>query len=112
MSYGVVRIGDRDVPMQANAASPIRYKQVFHKNIMPLFTEELPEAEAQEMLMELAYVMASAPPLSYDGYIAWLEQFDALDFFTAPVIEGIRDIYAGNLVTGSEVKKSPDLQTD
>lgn len=116
MSYAVVRIGGTDVPMRANAATPIRYKQVFHKNIMPLFTGTIPEDEAEEMLMELAYVMAcsaAAPapePLNYtyEGFVLWLEGFDALDFFVEETVTAIRNVYAGNLVTASELKKSPD----
>lgn len=119
MSYGIVKIGAVDVPMRANAATPIRYKQTFHKNIMPLFTGTLPEEEAEESLVELAYIMAcSAAPAggalnyTYDGFVAWLEGFDALDFFVDETVTAIRNVYAGNLVTGSEVKKNPDQPSD
>lgn len=116
MSYAVVRIGEQDVPMRANAMTPIRYKQVFHKNIMPLLSGDIPEDEAEEMLVELAYVMAcsaAAPapdPLNYtyEGFILWLEGFDALDFYVGDTVTAIRNVYAGNLITGSELKKSPD----
>lgn len=112
--YSVVKIGGHEVPMESNAATPIRYKQLFHRNLLPVFRGTVEEDTAEEMLMELAFIMAMSAAgedmnkLSYDKYIAWLECFGALDFFDEEVVAAIRDVYIGNLVTDSEVKKNQD----
>lgn len=113
--YSVVKIGGHDVPMEANASTPIRYKQLFHRNLLPVFRGTVEEDTVEEMLPELAFIMAMSAAgedmnkLSYDRYIAWLEQFGALDFFDEEVVTAIRDVYIGNLMTDSEVKK---IKTD
>lgn len=112
--YSVVKIGGHDVPMEANAATPIRYKQLFRRNILPIFRGTVEEDTAEEMLPELAFVMAMSAAgedmnkLNYDRYITWLEQFGALDFFAEETVTAIRDVYTGNLITDSEVKKNQD----
>ncbi len=116
--YKVVRIGQHEIPMQANAATPIRYKQVFHRNIMSVFLGTVEEEAAEEMLCELAYIMAMSAAgedmtkLTYDGFVEWLEQFDALDFFVEPAVSAIRDVYIGNMIGESDVKKNQDQPTE
>lgn len=108
--YREIMIGKESVPMKSNAATPIRYRQVFHKDIL----KELSEAEkntalAMDSISQLAYIMAMTgsgadmSQLNEEKYIAWLEQFETFDFIEAS--EAIVDVYLGNTTTTSEAKK-------
>lgn len=116
--YGIVKIGAYDIPLEANASTPIRYKQLFHRNLLPFFMGQTSEEENGEMLPEMAYVMAMSAAredmnrLTYDGYISWLEKFDALDFYDSTTVTKIRDIYMGNAIGESEVKKNQDQASE
>jgi hypothetical protein len=50
--------------------------------------------------------------LSYEDYIEWLEGFEALAFTNQETASTLIDIYQGNQIADSEVKKNPDQQTD
>lgn len=114
MSYGVVKTGTRDVPMLANGATRIHYQHVFGRNLNSFFLMKMSDEENADVVGELAYIMASAAAgadmrkLNYDGYINWIEGFDALDFATEEAAIQIIDIYQSNSVPSSEVKKNQD----
>ena len=116
MAYAVIRIGGKDVPMMSNAATPIRYRQVFRRNLNAFFLGKMPEEDSADIPGELAYIMAKSASgadmnkLSYDDYISWLTGYEALDF--AAATKQILDVYQNNLETDSEVKKNQDQQTD
>lgn len=116
MAFGIVKIGNKEIPMASNAATPIRYRQVFHKNLNSFFLGKMPEEESSEMVGELAYIMAKSGAgadmnkLSLDDYMEWLTGFGALDFDAA--VKDIIGLYQGNLVTDSEVKKNQDQPSD
>lgn len=115
--YGVIKVGERDLPLLANAATPIRYKQVFHRSLMPFFLGQESDGDSAEMVGELAYVMARAAEgadmnkLSFDDYVNWLEGFDAMAFSKPDTAGKVMDIYAGNQTTDAEVKKNHDQPT-
>lgn len=115
MAYAVLKIGGKDVPMMSNAATPIRYRQVFRKNLNSFFLGKMPEEDAADLPGELAYIMAQAASgadmnkLSYDGYVDWLQGFEALDFASA--VTPIINVYQNNLASDSEVKKNQDQPT-
>lgn len=112
--YGVIKIGEKDVPMLATAATPIKYRQVFQKNLLPYFMGKATDDEAAEMIGELAYIMASdadrrdSMKLSLDGYVKWLEGFDPLAFVDGDVVNGIIALYQGNSYTQATAKKNQD----
>ena len=109
-----VKIGNITVPMLANGATPLRYKMIFHKDLISEFQDATENAEkAMESLPELAFIMAMTAK-SKDGkqdlsklnlnlYMEWLEQFDPMDLPMAS--EQIVNLYLGNTVTSSEPKK-------
>lgn len=115
---GRINAGGRTIEVLANAATPIRYKQVFHRNLMGFFLGKETEENNAEMVQELAYIMARAAEradmgkLSYEDYIEWLEGFEALAFSNQETASALIDIYQGNQIADSEVKKNPDQQTD
>lgn len=118
MAYGIIKIGEKEVPMRATAATPHRYKQVFRSDVMPYFEEscKASPSEYAEMISKLAYIMAKSAEgadmtkLSQEDYFSWLDGFNAFDFATSENVIAIANIYAGNAETFQTVKKSPDPQ--
>ncbi len=100
--YRVIKVGDKEVPMKANAATPIRYRQVFGKNLLPYFMGKATDEDVAEMLGELSYIMAKSAEgadmmkLSLDGYVEWLEGFAPLDFVDEKTVTAIIGLYQGN----------------
>ena len=109
--YRTVKIGDKDINLLANGATPIRYRMVFGRDIL----SELQKADQDGGLMassisELTYIMAMSADDSVDmskinvnTYVKWLEQFEAFDITMAA--DQIIDVYMGNTTTTSEIKK-------
>lgn len=112
--YRVIKVGEKEVPMKANAATPIRYRQVFNKNLLPYFMGKATDEDAAEMIGELAYIMSSSATgadmtkLSLEGYVEWLEGFDSMDFVNTDTVTAIINLYQGNEETHADLKKNPD----
>ena len=110
--------GGREIQMQANAATPVRYRQVFKKNILTYLTGAATDEESTAMLSELAYIMtrsyekADMNKLGMDDYIAWLEGFEALDFATESVATEIMAIYQNQKLPESKSKKKTGQQIE
>lgn len=109
--------GERTVGMMANAAIPIRYRNIFRKDLMADLTKMISDPESlnadamngiTDMVPQLAFVMAMAADkrdmkiLSYEMFIEWMEQFSA-EAFTDKSAE-IIGIYFGNTGSESEAK--------
>lgn len=109
-----VKVGDITVPMLANGATPIRYKMLFHKDILAEFKGIEGDESKIVTIGEIAFVMAMQAKanngeydlarLNEDDYMEWLEQFNPLDIEMAS--DKIIDVYVGNTVTSSEPKKN------
>ena len=105
-----IKIGEHAVPMVANAATPIRYKQIFKRDLLVTMTES-EGVEIGILVQELGYVMAMAAAkvdmglLNEDSYIAWLEGFEAMDFMDEAVAVDVMGLYQGNKETSVEPKK-------
>ena len=113
--YGEIKVGGINVPMLANAATPLRYKQLFGKDLLTEFQgAQDDQAKVVESIPELAFIMAMAAKakegkqdlnlINQAKYMEWLEQFDPMDL--PMVSEQIVNLYLGNTVTSSEPKKS------
>lgn len=109
-----VKIGGITVPMLANGATPIRYKHIFHKDLIAEFQGAQDDySKVTNSMPELAFVMAKQAEakerkvdmnlLSEDEYVEWLEQFDPMDLPYAS--EQIVELYMGNNTTTTEAKK-------
>lgn len=109
-----VNIGGITIPMLANGATPIRYKHVFHKDIITEFQQAQDDySKVVNSIPELAFIMAMQAQnkevggdlnlLNEDKYMKWMEQFDPMDLPLAA--DQIVDLYMGNNVTTSESKK-------
>lgn len=80
---GTVKIGDRDVVMVANGATPFLYKKVFRKDFLATT-----QKEDLDVYTELGYIMAMQAEkplvelvngLSIEDFYAWVEEFEAMD---------------------------------
>lgn len=109
--YREIKVGGKSIPMLANGATPIRYRQAFGSDILVEFqkAEEEGGAIVASSISQLGYIMAKAAEkadmsnLNIDTYTEWLEQFEPLDL--AMATEDIIGLYMGNAKTTSEVKK-------
>lgn len=115
--FKVVKIGEKDVPLQANAATGIRYKQVFKKDLLQQvdMVNETDAMISADMLMELAFIMAMSAEkhdmnrLNYDAFVEWLEDFEFMDFLAEDVASEIMAVWQGNREQSVTPKKK-DVQ--
>ncbi len=109
-----IEIGGITVPMLANGATPIRYRYVFHKDIITEFQQAQDDySKVVNSMPELAFIMAMQAKaqdgaidlnlLNEDKYLEWVEQFGAMDLPMAS--EQIINLYLSNNATSSEPKK-------
>lgn len=114
--YKLITLGGHDVEMVANAATPYRYKQIFHEDLLQFLTGKKSEEEQSLALQQLAYVMAMQgqkadfDKLNFDTYMEWVEQFDAMDLINKAKAGEIMAVYAGNQKTNSVAKKNKEQQ--
>lgn len=107
---GKVKLGNIEVGMAANAATPIIFNQVFHIDLL----RELTDADvdkALDVFTRLAFIMANQDQdksvrelmsLTEDDFFEWLQGFEPTAFFGA--INEIKSIYFGNKTSTSNPK--------
>ncbi len=109
----LVKIGEKEVEMRATAATAVRYRNVFHGDIMTELMEMNPEkidAKVIEKIQQLGFIMAKTAEganmsaLTQDDYLEWLDNFDSVDLRTAS--KDIVTIYIGGKMSSSELKKT------
>lgn len=109
-----VKIGEQTIPMLANGATPIRYRQLFHKDVITKMNSGANADDAVEIASELAYIMAQAAEkadmseLNMDKYYEWLEKFEPFDITQAA--EQIISVYVGQNAVTSTAKKKPSAK--
>ena len=111
--FGKVKIGEKEVEMVSNGATPYRFKQIFHKDLLKFFADAVngkaDDGEAADMASRLGYVMAmqaakaDLTKLNEDTFIDWLEAFEANDVILAA--EDIMGVYGRNMDQTSVAKK-------
>lgn len=89
-----ITIDGQELEIAANAATPFRFRQLFHKDLLQILgNEEKAEAEGIEAISELAFVMAKQAEgadlskVTQDEFYGWLEGFGPMAF-----IESAQDI--------------------
>ena len=109
-----ITVGEKELNLLANAATPIRYKMVFSSDLMVEFnqlnTGKKDGGEMLEITTQLAFIMnrqadcdkKELSALSKDSYVEWLEDFGAMDFVNAS--EAIINTYLGTTGTTSKSK--------
>ena len=104
--YKKVTIDGKELEFTANAATPYRYKQVFHRDLLKILgNEENAESEGLEAVTELAFIMTKQAErvdmgkLNYEEFITWLEGFGPMAFIDAA--EEIIGVYMDSQKTTS-----------
>ncbi len=104
--YKKVTIDGKEIELASNAATPFRYKQVFHKDLLQIFgDQDKAETEGAETIMELAFIMAKQAErtdmskLNYEEFISWLEDFGSMAFIENA--DEIIGVYMGTQKTSS-----------
>ena len=111
----VIKIGTKDVTLAANAATPIRFRNIFGKDLLTIISEGTSSESvnmnvASEVAPQLAFLMAKTAEkadmtkLNEDKLLEWLEQFEAMDVINAT--EQIFQVYFGDSETEVEAKKN------
>ena len=115
--YGKVMIDGIEVAMRGSAATPYRYKQVFHEDMLKVTQSIGAEGpETIDFAMKVGYVMAmqasdaDMQKLSEGTFVEWCDQYSFDGMLEA--VEGILTIYAGNSQTDSDAKKNPVQQSE
>lgn len=107
-----VTIGDKEVILVANGATPYRYKQVFGSDIMKeltYITETEDTGKVIDTVSKLAYIMKSQAEkadmntLDEESFITWLENFEPMDFVSYS--KDIISVYMNNMKSDSVAKK-------
>lgn len=109
-----LKIGAKKIGFLANGLTPLFYKQVFGTDLLKQLTESGKFEIAGDKIPELAYIMAKQAEkadmstLNYDGYLAWLEGFEALDL----VMNGqdVVKVYMANTVPSEKPKKKASAE--
>lgn len=115
-----------NVEFLANAATPRRFKMVFHKDLLTMFANAKTEVDGKEnyeidFLPELAYIMAmqaeaksndkvKLDKLNESSFMLWLEDFEGMAFENCA--SKILGVYLGNADTTSEAKKNIEQQNE
>lgn len=108
--YKEIPVGDKTIGFMSNAATPIRYKALFKKDLLRILSESSDPMAQTETAQELAFIMAmqakrvDMKTLNLDKYVEWLEQFEAFDIMEA--LGEITEVYTGSEENaGSSPKK-------
>lgn len=108
---GTVKLGNKDVEMNANAFTPVLYRKVFQKDFLK---ESQKENLDVTIFQELGFIMASQAKipeikeltaLTIDSYYAWLMDFEALDIMNS--VNDIFALYSKQSKSTSKSKKNP-----
>lgn len=117
-----VKIGEKEISLLANAATPIRYKMVFGEDIMVAFNQingkKRDEGEILDISSQLAFIMyvqamyskEKLKCVTKEKYIEWLEDFGPMDFVNAS--KDIFDTYLGTTGTTSKSKNVVSRQKE
>jgi hypothetical protein len=112
----VITVGEKEVNLLANAATPIRYKMVFGEDVMVAFNQitnaKRDSGEILDIVSQLAYIMNAQATMDRDElkklnretFIEWLEDFGAMDFVNAS--EEIINTYLEQSGTDSKSKNA------
>lgn len=118
----IVTIGENQVALESNAATGLRYKQIFKADLLKELgrldeKEDIDQMDAINYIAQLAYVMnMQAQKLikeaSEDNYVGWLENFEEPDFQNEDTIMEIIGVWNRNIRTTSEQKNVQSPQQE
>lgn len=99
-------IDGKEMEFVANAATPFRYRQTFHKDLLSILgNEDKAQNEGVEAVTELAFIMAKQAEkadmgkLNEEMFFEWLEGFGSMAFIDNA--EEILNVYMESTETTS-----------
>ena len=119
MAYGKAYFGETEIELKSSAATPLRFKQVFHFDLLKTLTklrgieekeedEQLEEGiDTLELISKLGFIMtmqakkADFGKINIESYYEWVDEFEPN---TIPLVDIIQ-IYNNNEVTTVNEKK-------
>lgn len=107
---GNIKIGENEVAMAANAATPFYFNQIFHDDFFVLSQKVTDgnEGAAVDLFSKTGFIMAKQAEgaqmnkLNMESYIKWLEQFEPMDLAIASA--DIAMLYSGQTQTTAKPK--------
>lgn len=105
-----IQIGAQMVPMRATASTALRYKAVFHGDLLLELARKKPDAENLPITQQLAFIMAKSAEganmnaLTMNEYIDWLDNFETIDLVEA--LPAVLNLYMESTAPASEAKKN------
>lgn len=118
----IVAIGENQVALESNAATGLRYKQVFRADLLKDLgkldgKEDIDQLDAINYIAQLTYIMnmqsqGQAKAANEDNYVEWLEQFEEQDFQNEDTSMEILGVWNRNLTTSSEQKNGQSPQQE
>lgn len=108
---------EKEVSFLSTGTTAIRYKQIFHKDLMPSITKLLRDKELNPdadliVSQELAFVMnkqaegRNMNTVTYEEYLTWIDEYDSASLFQN--IADFIKIYTGSKGSTSEPKKEEE----
>lgn len=103
-----IKIGDREIEMAANAASPYIYNHVFKEDFLQKLQSKDPDSD---LFQKMGFIMAEQAKeekiselmkLNMDKYFEWLTQFEPVDVLLAT--GEISGLYMGQAIESSVPK--------
>ncbi len=108
---------EKEVSFLSTGTTAIRYKQIFHKDLMPSITKLLKNEDLNpdaDLIVgqELAFVMNKQAEgrdmnhVTYEEYLTWIDEYDSASLFQN--IADFIKIYTGSRESTSEPKKEEE----
>ena len=105
-----IQIGSDAVKLCGNAATAIRYKQIFHKDLLMQFKGMDIDNFDVDIIKELAFVMAKQAQgadfrqVSFDDFVEWLSQYEEQELLQAAA--SIINVWIQNTAAAVQPKKT------
>ena len=108
---GKIMIGNREIEMAANAASPFYYKEIFKEDFLLKAQETPPDVN---IFVKMGFIMAKQAEKSFsemmklpaEEFFTWLDQFEPMDVLNAA--GEISNLYMGQTESSSIPKNEAD----
>lgn len=107
--YGTLKIGNKDVEMVANGATPFWFNQIFHEDFFTEASKLGDGGVTANVFIRVAFVMAKQATakdmkkVNEGQFLDWLAEFDAMDLPNA--LEDIITFYQSQTEGTSTPKK-------
>ena len=119
--YSIVKVGNKEIPVVANAATAFIFKQTFKEDLLTFLTAEHSDGETTEMMLKVFYVIAKQAEITsmsellksemnYEKFIEFISDFDMLE--TGDIALQVFKVWGDNSEsTAEDSKETPKKKT-